>query len=621
MARGYMGKLLFVDLSSGTITEEALDEQMCRDFIGGYGIGARILYDRMKPGADPLGPDNILGFMTGPLTGTPALIGSRYVVVAKSPLTGTWGDANSGGDFGPNLKFAGYDGVFFSGISAKPVYLYIENGKAELRDASGLWGKGCLDTEDMLRQWHGPRTEAALIGPSGESLSLISCVINNKGRAAGRSGLGAVMGSKRLKAIAVNGNAKVPVEDEARMNAQRREYMADISEGGKGLRDYGTGGGTAGCAMSGDSPVKNWAGAGPTDFPNAEAISDDALIAQQEKKYGCWHCPVACGGEMKAKPGRARMSHKPEYETLCMCGTLELNDDLESIILINDICNDYGLDTISLGSVLGFAVECCENGVLTTEDVDGLKLKWGASDALVKLTEKVAKREGIGDVLADGVKVAAEKIGMGSERYAVHSQGQELPAHDPKFTPGLAVTYRMDATPGRHTQSGRDWVIGYKFMDMSPDKYDYSDTGEAQKRAAMMMHVVNAAGLCMFGYLAYNAQAVPDALTAATGWDLNMEECLKAGERICNLRHAFNLREGLNPLQFWVNPRAVGEPPLREGNVRDVRIPEAVLVRQYLEAMEWDQKTALPSPRKLAELGLGFVAQDLAIPAAPAAAT
>ncbi|MCL5026399.1 MAG: aldehyde ferredoxin oxidoreductase family protein [Chloroflexi bacterium] len=619
MARGYMGKLLFVDLTEGRITEEPLDEQMCREYVGGYGIGARILYDRMKPGADPLGPDNILGLMTGPLTGTPALIGSRYTVVAKSPLTGTWGDANCGGDFGPNLKFAGYDGVFVSGISPKPVYLYIENGKAELKDASSLWGKGCLDTEDMLREMHGKNTEAAVIGPAGEKLSLISCVVNNKGRAAGRSGLGAVMGSKRLKAVAVNGTMKIPMVDEARINAIRRDYTADMSADGKTLHNYGTGGFMAGSAMSGDSPIKNWGGAGATDFPSEKAkkISDDMLIAEQEKRYGCWHCTVACGGEMKQKPGRARMSHKPEYETLCMCGALSLNDDLESIIRINDICNDYGLDTISMGSVLGFAVECCENDILTRDDVGGLDLRWGASDALVALAEKVARREGIGNVLADGVSVAAAKIGMGAERYAVHAQGQELPAHDPKFHPGLAVSYRMDATPGRHTQAARNWEIGYKSPVKPTDKYNYDNFGEEHKEPSNMMHAINAAGICEFGYFSYPAQAFPDALQAVTGWNITYEECLKIGERLANLRHLFNLREGLNPLQFYINSRAIGEPPLREGNVRDIKIQEAIAVRSYLKAMDWDPKTAVPSSRKLAELGLEFAAKDVRIPAEP----
>jgi aldehyde:ferredoxin oxidoreductase len=472
MVKGYMGKLLFVDLTKGVCREEALSEELSRDFMGGYGLGARILYERMKPKVDPLGPDNMLGFVTGPLTGTPALASGRFVVVGKSPLTETWADTNCGGDFGPYLKFSGFDGVFFSGSASSPVYLFIDNGQAELKDASGLWGKDCLDTEDALKDVHGKDTSVACIGPSGENLSLMAAIINEKGRAAGRQGMGAVMGAKKLKALAVKGDMKVPMADEARAGQLRRDWVKEIKAQGPTFRDYGTAGFTEASAMSGDSPVKNWAGVGITDFPNAKRISDDAVIAEQERKYGCWRCPIACGGHMKAKAGRAPVSHKPEYETLCMAGTLELNDDLESIIRFNDICNACGIDTISAGSVVGFAIECYQNGLLTKDDV-GMELRWGDGDAVVALTEKIVKREGIGDLLADGVKRAAAKIGKGAEQYAVHVQGQELPAHDPRFIPGLAVTYRMDATPGRHTQGGRAWIQGVDFItDPREDKYD-----------------------------------------------------------------------------------------------------------------------------------------------------
>jgi aldehyde:ferredoxin oxidoreductase len=532
MVKGYMGKLLFVDLTKGVCREEALSEELSRDFMGGYGLGARILYERMKPKVDPLGPDNMLGFVTGPLTGTPALASGRFVVVGKSPLTETWADTNCGGDFGPYLKFSGFDGVFFSGSASSPVYLFIDNGQAELKDASGLWGKDCLDTEDALKDVHGKDTSVACIGPSGENLSLMAAIINEKGRAAGRQGMGAVMGAKKLKALAVKGDMKVPMADEARAGQLRRDWVKEIKAQGPTFRDYGTAGFTEASAMSGDSPVKNWAGVGITDFPNAKRISDDAVIAEQERKYGCWRCPIACGGHMKAKAGRAPVSHKPEYETLCMAGTLELNDDLESIIRFNDICNACGIDTISAGSVVGFAIECYQNGLLTKDDV-GMELRWGDGDAVVALTEKIVKREGIGDLLADGVKRAAAKIGKGAEQYAVHVQGQELPAHDPRFIPGLAVTYRMDATPGRHTQGGRAWIQGVDFItDPREDKYDFSNTGELQKKAMNMAHIVNAAGICIFAYVSYPAQFIPDFLTAITGEDYDFARCFEIGERI-----------------------------------------------------------------------------------------
>ena len=612
MAKGYMGKILFVDLTQGACREEALDEQICRDFMGGYGVGARILYERMKPRVDPLGSDNMLGFMTGPLTGTPALCSGRFVVIGKSPLTGTWGDANCGGDFGPYLKFSGFDGVFFNGTSSKPVYLYIENGKPELKDAAQLWGKDCLETEDMLKSVHGKDTSVACIGPSGEKLSLIAAVINEKGRAAGRSGMGAVMGAKKLKALVVRGNLKVPLADEAKANQLRKKWVTQLKGSGETFRDYGTCGVTEANALSGDSPVKNWAGAGYTDFfPNIQHINDDAVIAEQERKYGCWQCTIRCGGHMKAKPGRASVCHKPEYETLCMAGTLCLNDDLESIIRFNDICNVYGIDTISAGSAIAFAIECYEKGILTKDDV-GMELRWRDGDAVVALAEKIAKREGIGDILADGIMRAAAKIGKGAEQFAVHVQGQEIPAHDPRFYPALAVTYRMDGTPARHTQGGRAWIMGVDFLtDERSNKYDYTNTGELQKKAMNMMHIVNAAGLCMFGYLSYPVQYIPDFLTAVTGWEYTLDSCLDIGERIANMRHLFNLREGLNPLKYFFNQRALGRPPLKEGPVANVTIDDATMLKDYLRAMGWDLTTTKPSARKLQELGLSQLARGL----------
>ena len=610
MIKGYMGKLLLVDLARGVCKEETLSEELCRDFMGGYGIGARILYERMKPRVDSLGPDNMLGFMTGPLTGTPTMCSGRYVVVGKSPLTGTWGDANSGGFFGPNLKFAGFDGVFFTGASPSPVYLYIENGKSELRDARQLWGKDCLETEDVLRSIHGKDTNVACIGPAGENLTLLAAVINDKGRAAGRAGLGAVMGSKKLKALAVEGNLKVPMADEARANQLRREWIPQLKGMGETFSKYGTSGITEASAMSGDSPVKNWAGSGPIDFPTAKRISDDAVIAEQERKYGCWRCPISSGGHMKTKPGRASVCHKPEYETLCMAGTLCLNDDLESIIRFNDICNAYGIDTISAGSAIAFAIECYENGILTKEDT-GMELRWADGGAVIALAEKIAKREGIGDILADGVMRAAAKIGKGAEQFAVHAQGQELPAHDPRFIPALAVTYRLDATPGRHTQGGRAWIMGVDFLtDPREDKYDYTNTGKLQKQATNMVHIVNTSGICIFAYLSYPAQFIPDFLTAVTGEEYTLDSCLDVGERIANIRHLFNLREGLNPLKYPVNPRAVGRPPLKQGPVANVTIDDDIMIKDYLRAMDWDLTTTKPSAKKLRELGLSQLAKE-----------
>lgn len=611
MLHGYMGKMLFVDLSTGKITEETPDESLYRDFLGGYGVGARILYSRQKGGVDALGPDNILGFTTGPLTGTPANTGARYTVVCKSPITGGWGDANSGGIFGPALKFAGYDHVFFSGISPKPVYLAIDNGKAELRDASKIWGKDAYDTERILREEMGKGTEVVCIGQSGEKLSLMSCIITEKGAAAGRSGVGAVMGSKKLKAVAARGDKAVPIADIDRANKLRTEHITVLKQPGPGggsfierFHTYGTSAMTPRSSHSGDTPVKNWGGVGVIDFPDAEGLSGDKVIANLDRRYGCWRCPIACQASLKSGSGEYEYpagTRRPEYETLGSFGTMCLNSNAESIAMVNHICNSYGLDTISAGTVIAFAIECYENGIINKNDTDGIELTWGNHRAIVDMTWKVAKREGIGDILADGVKVAAEKIGRGAEKFAVHVGGAEVGMHDPKLPGGMgagvaAARYQMDATPGRHT-------AGF---------------GPSSFRG----HVVNAAGVCVFGTMGGRGPEAKDFvaeyLAAVTGLERSPEELLKIGERLANIRHVFNLREGINPLKLYVHPRIIGDPPQTAGPLAGIRADIEAQNYWCLGALDWDRITTKPSRAKLMSLGLKDVADELWPPAPPA---
>ena len=614
MARGFMGKILNADLSTGRLSDEALDESLARRFLGGYGLGAKLLYDRMPPGVDPMGPESLLGFFTGPLTGSPSIEGNRFVVVCKSPLTGTWGDANCGGTFGPHLKFAGYDGVLVRGIADRPVYLHIADGRAEIRDAGFLWGRDSNETEDLLRGVLGDGVEVACIGQAGEQRSLIAAVMNDKGRAAGRSGVGAVMGAKRLKAITVSGSASVPLADPARAAELRTIYLKRHGGAHPLFVKYGTIGITGASAMSGDSPVKNWGGVGPVDFPSgAEKFRDEALIAYQDKKYGCWKCTMACGGHMSVKqkgPYQGVAHHKVEYETAAAWGTMTLTGNFPALIRLNELCNRYGLDTIAAGCTAAFAVECFENGILTTADTDGLELRWGNDRALVALCEKMGRREGFGAVLADGVKRAAERIGRGSERFAIHVHGAEVPMHDPKFQPGLATAYKLDATPARHTQGHEDMP---PVLEGWPehDKYAWAGKGELHKRCSNMVHVVNAAGVCLFAYLSYDWNFVPDFLTAVTGWPIDTDECDRIGERIADIRHAFNLREGLNPIRFEVPSRIIGDPPQTAGNVRGITVDVDTQVREYCAAMDWDPTTARPSRERLLALGLEEVARDL----------
>jgi aldehyde:ferredoxin oxidoreductase len=616
-----MGRILSVHLSSGKIVEEPLPEQVCRDYLGGYGLGARLLYDRIPAGVDPLGPDNILGLLTGPLTGTPAIIGSRFVAIGKSPKTGgSWGDANCGGFFGPHLKFAGFDGVLLNGISSKPVYLFIDEGKAELKDAKELWGLGVTPLEDLLTSRHGKDIQVCSIGPSGEKLALTACIMNDKERAAGRSGLGAVMGSKKLKAVVVRGKMKVPLFDEEKMKNLRKRILKEATGFYGLLHEYGTAGITHDCALCGDSPIKNWGGAGTVDFPSERArkISDKAVIGLEGyKAYGCWHCPIACGGKVSQKKGKFPLElnngigHKPEYETLCMFGSNLLNDDLASIVKINEICNNLGLDTISVGATIGYVIECYEKGLLNKKDTDGLEMRWGNAEAIVTMTEKIGKREGFGDLLADGINVAWEKLGKMGTEYAIHVGGEEIPAHDPKFTPGLASTYLLTSTPGRHTQGGElNTPPGLKIPQL--DKYVYTGQAETHWKLMTSAEVVNAAGLCMFGYLSYPIQVIPEQLSAVTGWKYDMEEMYKAGMRIYTMRHAFNLREGINPLTRNVPGRLIGEPPLAEGNVKAVTVDYKALNKEFLEFAGWDTRTTVPSEGSLRKLGMDFLIPDMA---------
>jgi aldehyde:ferredoxin oxidoreductase len=605
--------MLWVDLSKKELKDEVLDEKLGRNFLGGYGLGARILFSRQKAGADPLGPDNTLGFVTGVLTGTDAMGGSRYVIVGKSPLTGGWGDANSGGNVGPYLKFAGYDAVFFTGIADKPVYLYIDNGKAEIRDAAHLWGKDSFETEDILKKELGKDVEVACIGPFGEKVSLIAAVMNNKGRAAARSGLGAVMGSKKLKAIALKGSLKIPVADAKKASEMRKKHLANMGPRAVFMRNFGTPGLFIMSCESDDAPCQNWAGAAVVDFPDYKDISGEPVIAKQQRRYGCWRCPLACGGHMKASTGEYKYeagAHKPEYETLAMFGSNCLNNNLESIIKVNDICNHYGVDTISAGACIAFTIECYENGILTKKDTDGLEMTWGNHKSIVAMTEKIAKREGFGDIIADGVKVAAERIGKGSEKYAMHIVGQEVPAHDSRGGHEFAIGYGTAPTPGRHTQGGEGPFPEGVMPEF--DRSTFKGRGKPHKIGSNFSQAMNASGCCMivFGDGYGHADHLIESIGVITGWDFSREELLKTGERIINMRQAFNVREGLK-LPWKLPDRMMGIPPKKVGPRAGITLKKDEVFNEYLQAMDWDINSGKPSKKKLLELGLDDVAKEL----------
>ena len=624
MPSGYMGKILFVDLTKGKITEESVPESVYRDFIGGIGLGAKVLYERMKPGADPLGPDNMLGFVTGPLTGTTAPPSGRYMVVAKSPLTGAWGDANSGGSFGPELKAAGYDGVFFSGISPKPVYLWISGGKAELKDASHLWGKDSVETEDALRkELNEPRARVACIGQSGESCSLLAAVITEHGRAAARSGLGAVMGSKRLKAVAVRGDKKVAVASADKLKASREAAIKSFQAGDfqKGLTALGTGGGTSHLVAAGEVGIKNWTLFGMESMPTCTNLDTANLEKYKVRKYACHGCPIACGAILELKEGPFAIPgevHRPEYETLASFGLMCFNDNAEAVIKANDICNRYGIDTISAGMVLAFAIECYERGIITDKDTGGIKLNWGNAEAMIAMLEKMARREGFGAVLADGVKKAAEKIGKDSEQYAMHVHGRELPMHDTRNWPARSAGYLVDAEASNHSFSDAAMMaelgvpLGFDPALQTPKVNLHGDDeakGPLYKMGFEFYMLLSSAGLCSLAVVFNPGLPVAEFIAAVTGWDFTWAEGLKAAHRIITLRQAFNVREGITPDEFKLPARMVLSPTT--GPNAGLKVDIDALKTHCFAALGWDIKTGMPYRRTLIDLGLDELTKDL----------
>ncbi|MBW2095984.1 MAG: aldehyde ferredoxin oxidoreductase family protein [Deltaproteobacteria bacterium] len=658
--KGYWGKILHVDLTTGSVSPEFLDDSFYQKYLGGIGIAAKVLWDRLKPGIDPLGPENILGFTTGLLTDTGSLFTGRFTVVGKSPASGGWGDANCGGYFSPALKRCGVDAVFFSGKSLKPVYLYLDHEKAELKDASDLRGLDTIETEDLLRERHGKRAQVACIGPAGEKRSLLAGISTDRGRLAARCGLGAVMGSKNLKAVVAAGTQRVGVMDKAAIREISSAFRKRLDKGAfferflgdrlfaivgrmtrpgffymrqpallwrKMLKKFGTPSLTVLSAEGGDSPIKNWGGVGYRDFPleRSENIGAETVIRFEEKKYGCYSCPLRCGGIVSIKQGPHIIEemHKPEYETLCAFGSLLLNDDLLSICRINDLVNRAGMDSISCGATVAFAIECYESGILSKVDTDGLDLRWGNSDAITGLVEKILRREGLGDILADGVKRAAEKIGRGSEKFAVHCGGVEAPMHDPKFDPGFLISYFCEPTPGRHT------ISSYQYLDLQElhkkfsrarktaavtsrkKRFNPKDKGEMLAVDSFYKMLVDCAGACFFGTQVGAELPLCEWMNAATGWNLPPDAYLVAAERVHKLRHSFNVREGLNPIRdFRPHPRLYGDPPQDKGPARKVTIDIDTLAESYYKAMHWELQTGKPHRKRLEELGLPDVLQE-----------
>lgn len=615
MGDGYLGRLIFVDLTLGSIKEVMFQEEMRRRFIGGVGLGVRILYERLKPKVDPLGPNNLLGFVTGPLTGTLVPWSARCTVVTKSPLTGGWGDSSFGGFFGPELKAAGYDAVFFSGVSPRPVYLLLSEDRPELKDATQLWGKDTAETEEILRQELGDQTaRIACIGPSGESQSLLAAIICDRGRVAGRSGVGAVMGAKRLKAVAVRGTQKTSVADTNRLNALRKDYLRSVREnkvhGLEGFKQFGTSLLVESAIVSGDAAIKNWNLMGAQAMPNYSKLGGGEVIKHRVKKLGCPGCPVGCFGIATVKNGQYTVNegHQPEYETLIAFGPMCLNDDLESVIKANDICNRYGMDTISTGTAIAFAMECYENGIIGKDETGGIDLTWGNAPAIISILEKIVRREGFGAVLADGVAKAAERIGRGAEKYAMHVHGQEPGFHEARISFGRGLAYVADPTPGRHTQGMLSMYVD-KGISVAPylelqvsAGLDQQSKGLLYTRSHCYWQVANSSGLCLFALISHTYPLI-EFISAVTGWDFNIAEALITGRRIQTLRQAFNSREGLRPIHFCLPERLTRAHSA--GPLAGISVDQEALRTSYYETMGWDLETGEPSKSAVQELELG----------------
>jgi aldehyde:ferredoxin oxidoreductase len=646
MIDAVMGKILWVDLSRGICTEESIPDWVYERFLSGMGLAAYLLYQRIPPRADPLGPENILGFVSGLLAGTGSMMTGRWMLVGKSPLTGTWGDANCGGTLSAAIKHNGYDGIFFTGISPRPVYLALENGHPELRDAAHLWGLDTRQTELELQKTN-PRQRpiAACIGPAGERLSLIAGVSNDGGRMAARSGLGAVMGSKKLKAVLLRGKAPIRVHNPEEMKRLSKVFnrwagfqppflsgklfarvgtllrLSPLSMKQDGmlyktlLSRWGTVAMNQASIEMGDAPIQNWRGSN-ADFPLqvSSRLNPDQIRSKEMRKYRCRSCTVGCGGILRQSDGSE--IHKPEYETVLALSGLLMNSDMESIYRIHEQLNRAGMDSISAGGTIAFAMECFEKGLITKEDTGGIELSWGNSQAVEALVHKMILREGIGDVLADGSRRAAERIGRGAEAFAVTAGGQELAMHDGRNDPGFTLHAVVEPTPGRHTMGSylyyemfQLWTRVKGLPPAGPlfypkgKKYTH-ETEKATWAAAcsQFMSLANGAGLCLFGgFIGVNRLPIFEWLNAATGWKKSAQEYLQIGWNIQTLRQAFNAREGL-PLRHTVHPRAAGIPPLRRGANAERSVPLERLVPAYWEKMGWNIQTGEPDPAEVERL-------------------
>jgi len=613
---GYLEKLLVVDLTSGKIEDQPLNEDYAHQFIGGSGLAARYLYDSLPPPSppklggrgetSPLNPASPLFFMTGPLTGTRAPSCGRFVICARSPLTGFWGEANSGGFFGPEMRFAGYDGIIVKGQAPVPVYLHIADGKATLRDARHLWGKGTYETQEAIGEEVGDaKTKVACIGPAGENLVRFAAVMNDHGSAAGRTGMGAVMGSKNLKAVAVRGHQKVPLADAERFAALARQALAAIGEDIMTaiLHETGTAGSLDYSMLLGDVPIRYFT---QGSFPGGENLSGSAMAETiLTGTYTCYGCPIAC--KRKVKVGESEIKG-PEYETACALGTLLLIDDLDAVAYLGHLCDAYGLDTISAGVTIAFAHHLFDQGIIGPSEA-GMKLAWGDPEAVAELIEMIAHRRGFGDLLAEGSRLVGRRYGV--EELAVQVNGLEVAMHDPRATSAMALVYATSPIGASHNQSDMYLVeMGRAIEELdipTTDRFGVAGKAPIVARHQDWRSFCNSLIVCYFANPP--VRTLVELLTSATGWEVGLDEAMAIGERIWNLKRVLNHRLGLAREDDRL-PRLL-LAPLDEGGTEG-HVPDLeLMLREYYQAREWNPETGQPGREKLEELGLGWVTEDL----------
>ena len=612
-------KLLHVDLTTRQTRSEELAEPIVRKYFGGGALAAYLLLRDMPAGVDPLGPDNVLVFTTSPINGLSLSGTNRYTAAAKSPLTGGYGESEAGGWWAPELRAAGWDGVVVRGQASAPVYLWIKDDRVEIRDASRYWGQLSGEVQDGLEQELGDKRIRVLqTGVSGEKLVRYAAIVNQLKHFHGRCGLGAVMGSKRLKAIAVRGSRPPVASDKETAKRQLVWFKDHYDRANDRFHQLGSSGGVLALEASGILPTRNFRDG---SFEGARDISGQKMRDTILVNRGtCYACAVACKREVEVKElGVTPKYGGPEYESLAASGSLLGVNDLNTLALVNQLFAQYVLDSISTGAVIAFAMECYEHGIITKEMTGGLELTWGNADAVVQMVHSIGRREGIGDLLAEGVRRAAARLGNGAERFALHVKGQELPMHDPRGKKGLSLAYAISPTGADHMEAPHDPL----YAGFHPQGHPLGVLGliepldpltlDARKvRAFFTTQQVwssyNAIGLCDFVGAPLNAmqlQPTIDYINAVTGWNLSVYELMKIGERNNTLARMFNVREGFTVADDVLPDRlheGIGNGVLKGSFVGREEFTEA---RQtYYQMAGWDPGTGRPTAAKLAELGI-----------------